>query len=83
MEPIKVAADSPNPAVAGAFAKTIREHHQAEAYAIGAAPVYQVLKALILANEYLQGDGIHVGFVPERAHITIEDRRLSAIKFLI
>jgi stage V sporulation protein S len=83
MELIKVSANSPTVAVAGSIAKTIREHQQAEVQAIGAAAIYQVMEALILANEYLQGDGIHVGFVPERALIMVETRRLSAVKFLI
>jgi len=54
MEPIKVSADSPIPAVAGALTNTIREHHQAEVLAIGVAAVTQVLKALILANKFLK-----------------------------
>jgi stage V sporulation protein S len=83
MELIKVSAHSPIAGVAGAIAKTIREHQQAEVQAIGAAAVNQVMKALILANEYLQGDGIHVGFVPEWVPVMIQDRRASAIKFLI
>ncbi len=83
MELIKVSAHSPIPAVAGAIAKTIREHQQAEAQAIGAAASYQVMKALMLANEYLSEDGIRVGFVPEWAPVTIDDRRASAIKFVI
>jgi|WetSurMetagenome_2_1015567.scaffolds.fasta_scaffold554209_1 stage V sporulation protein S len=83
MELMKVSADSSIPSVAGTIAKTIREHHQAEVQAIGAAAVYQVLKALIMANEYLQGDGIHVGFVPEWAAVMIENKRRDAIKFVI
>jgi stage V sporulation protein S len=83
MELIKVSAHSPIPAVAGAIAKTIREHQQAEVQAIGAAAVTQVMKALILANEYLEGDGIHIGFVPEWAPVMIQDRQGNAIKFLI
>jgi stage V sporulation protein SpoVS len=83
MELIKVSADSSIPAVAGAIAKTIRAHHQAEAQAIGAAAVHQVLKAIILANQYLQKDGIRVGFVPEWTPVMIEAGRRNAIKFLI
>ena len=83
MEPIKVAAESPIPVLAGAIANSIREQRQAEALAIGAAAVHQALKALILANEYLQTDGIRVGFVPEWTSVMIETSQRSAIKFLI
>ena len=68
---------------AGETHAELGEHQQAEVQAIGAAAVNQVIKALILANEYLQGDGIHVGFVPEWAAVMIVDERRDAIKFVI
>ena len=83
MDTIKVSATSRTSAVAGAIAGVVREHHRAVVQAIGAGAVNQAVKALVLATEYLQNDGIHVTCVPEFADVTIEDKVRTAIKLVI
>jgi stage V sporulation protein S len=83
MDVIKVSANSRTSAVAGAIAGIIREHKHAEVQAIGAGAVNQAVKAMVLAVEYLRGDGIEIACVPEFADITIGDKVRTAIKFVI
>jgi stage V sporulation protein S len=80
---IKVSATSRTSAVAGAIADVVREHHRAEAQAIGAGAVNQAMKALILATGYLRLDGIHISGVPEFADVTIDDKVRTAIKLVV
>ena len=83
MDVIKVSANSRTSAVAGAIAGVIREHKHAEVQAIGAGAVNQAVKAMVLAVEYLRGDGIEIACVPEFADITIGDKVRTAIKFVV
>ncbi len=83
MEIIKVSASSRTASVAGAIAGIVREHKHAEVQAIGAGAVNQAVKALVLATEYLKGDGIHVSCVPEFTDVTIEDSVRTAIKLIV
>jgi stage V sporulation protein S len=83
MELVKVRANSHIPAVAGAIAKTFREHHRAEVQAIGPAAVNHAVKALIMATLYLEEEGIFVGFVPEFVQLILEDKERTAIKFVV
>ncbi len=83
MEIIKVSATSRTASVAGAIAGIVREHKHAEVQAIGAGAVNQAVKALVLATEYLKGDGIDVSCVPQFTDVTIEDSVRTAIKLII
>ena len=83
MKLIKVGSNSRTAAVAGAIAGIIREDQRVEAQAVGAAAVNQVVKALILANEYLRGDGMQVVCLPVYVNISAEGRARTAVKFLI
>ena len=83
MDMIKVSANSRTSAVAGAIAGVIREHHRAEVQAIGAGAVNQAVKAIVLATQYLDADGIHIVCVPEFVDINIEDKVRTAIKLVI
>ncbi len=83
MNLIKVSSTSRTSAVAGAIAGVIREHHRAEVQAIGAGAVNQAMKAIILATNYLQQDGIHVHCVPEFADVTIDENVRTAIKLVV
>ncbi len=83
MEIIKVSATSRTASVAGAIAGIVREHKHAEVQAIGAGAVNQAVKALVLATEYLRGDGINVSCVPEFTDVTIEDNVRTAIKLIV
>ena len=83
MDVIKVSANSRTSAVAGAIAGVIREHKRAEVQAIGAGPVNQAIKALLLATGYLKNDGITIACVPEFADVAIDDQVRTAIKLVI
>ena len=83
MDLIKVSSKSPTAAVAGAIAGIVRERHRAEVQAIGPSAINQAVKALVLATQYLKGDGIFVSFVPEFTDITIDDEIRTAVKLVV
>jgi len=83
MDVIKVKAVSRTAAVAGAIAGVIREHKHAEVQAIGAGAVNQSIKALILAKNFLDQDGITVVFIPEFVNVEIDGKVRTAIKFIV
>ena len=83
MEMIKVSANSRTSAVAGAIAGVVREHKRAEVQAIGAGAVNQAVKALVLAKNFLEQDGIEVVFIPEFVNVEIDDKVRTAIKFVV
>jgi len=55
---IRVAADSRSTAVAGVIAGIIRERGDVDVQAIGAGAVNQAIKAIAIAQGYLELDGI-------------------------
>jgi stage V sporulation protein S len=83
MEMIKVSANSRTSAVAGAIAGVVREHKRAEVQAIGAGAVNQAVKALVLARNYLEGDGIFIVCMPEFVDVEIDDKVRTAIKLVV
>ena len=83
MDVIKVKSNSRTAAVAGAIAGVIREQRRAEVQAIGAGAVNQAVKALILARNYLDQDGIAIVCVPEFVDVSIEDKVRTAVKFTV
>jgi len=83
MEVIKVKAVSRTAGVAGAIAGVIREKKYAEVQAIGAGAVNQAVKALVLAKNFLEQDGIEVIFKPEFVNVEIDDKVRTAIKFVV
>ncbi len=83
MDVIKVKAVSRTAGVAGAIAGVIREKKYAEVQAIGAGAVNQAVKALVLAKNFLEQDGIEVIFKPEFVNVEIDDKVRTAIKFVV
>jgi stage V sporulation protein S len=83
MDVIKVKSNSRTAAVAGAIAGVIREQRHAEVQAIGAGAVNQAVKALILARNYLDQDGIAIVCIPEFVDVSIEDKVRTAVKFTV
>ena len=83
MDIIKVKAVSRTAGVAGAIAGVIREKMYAEVQAIGAGAVNQAVKALVLAKNFLEQDGIEVIFKPEFVNVVIDDKVRTAIKFVV
>lgn len=80
---IRVAGTSQTSAVAGAIAGVFREQGRAEAQAIGAMAVNQVVKAIILAKMYLKEDGYDIRVSPEFADVEIDGKQRTAIRFII
>lgn len=83
MDVIKVKAVSRTAAVAGAIAGVIRDEKHAEVQAIGAGAVNQAVKALVLAKNFLDQDGIDIAFVPEFVNVEIDGKVRTAIKFIV
>lgn len=83
MNMIKVAGTSRTSAVAGAIAGVFRDNKRAEAQAIGAIAVNQVVKAIILARSYLSEDGYDIQVTPEFADVEIDGKTRTAIKFIV
>ena len=83
MSMIKVAGTSRTSAVAGAIAGVFRDNKRAEAQAIGAIAVNQVVKAIILARSYLGEDGYDIQVTPEFADVEIDGKIRTAIKFIV
>jgi stage V sporulation protein S len=83
MDVIKVRAVSRTAAVAGAIAGVIRDEKHAEIQAIGAGAVNQAIKAMVLAKNFLEQDGIDIAFVPEFVNVEIDGKVRTAIKFVV
>jgi len=83
MDIIKVKAVSRTAAVAGAIAGVMRDEKHAEVQAIGAGAVNQAVKALVLAKNFLEQDGIPIAFVPEFVNVEIDGKVRTAIKFVV
>jgi stage V sporulation protein S len=83
MDLIKVSAHSRCTLVAGAIAGVMRECRHAEVQAIGPSAVNQAVKAIAIARNYLQADGIQIMCVPEFVNIDIKGRERTAIKLVV
>ena len=83
MDIIKVRAVSRTAAVAGAIAGVFRDNKHAEVQAIGAGAVNQAVKAMVLAKNFLEQDGIDVVFVPEFVNVEIDGKVRTAIRFVV
>jgi len=83
MDVIKVKAVSRTAAVAGAIAGVMRDENHAEVQAIGAGAVNQAVKAMVLARNFLEQDGIDVMFVPEFVNVEIDGKVRTAIRLVV
>lgn len=79
---IKVSSHSRPTAVAGAIAGVMREQGHAEIQAIGAAAVYQAVKAIAIARNYLTEETDIAG-VPTFTNVMIDGQERTAIRFLV
>lgn len=80
---LKVSARSRSTAVAGAIAGTVRESGRAEAQAIGAGAVNQMVKAVAIARGFLALDGIDVVCIPTFTEVTIAGQERTAMKLIV
>ncbi|HUP26868.1 MAG TPA: stage V sporulation protein S [Chloroflexia bacterium] len=82
-EVLKVSAHSRPSAVAGAIAAVIRHQGRADVQAIGAGATNQAVKAVAIARDYLQPDGIDIVMVPGFIDVMIADEERTAIRLVI
>jgi stage V sporulation protein S len=80
---LKVAANSNPHSVAGAIAGSVRESQRAEIQAIGAGAVNQAIKAVAIARNFLQNDGIDLVCVPGFAQVEVEGEQKTAIRLVL
>ena len=83
VEVLKVSAHSRPSAVAGAIAGVIRNHGRADVQAIGAGATNQAIKAVAIARDYLQPNGIEIVVVPAFIDVTIADEERTAIRLVV
>jgi stage V sporulation protein S len=82
-EVLKVSAHSRPSAVAGAIAGVIRSHGRADVQAIGAGATNQAIKAVAIARDYLQPNGIDIVVVPAFIDVMIADEERTAIRLVV
>jgi stage V sporulation protein S len=82
-EILKVSAHSRPSAVAGAIAAVIRNHGRADVQAIGAGATNQAVKAVAIARDYLQPNGIDIVVVPAFIDVVIADEERTAIRLVV
>ncbi len=80
---IKVSAKSHSTAVAGAIAGVVREHKHADVQAIGAGAVNQATKAIAIAHDYLEQDGLEIVCVPAFVEVEVSGDERTAVKFSV
>jgi stage V sporulation protein S len=83
VEVLKVSAHSRPSAVAGAIAGVIRSHGRADVQAIGAGATNQAIKAVAIARDYLQPNGIDIVVVPAFIDVQIADEERTAIRLVV
>ena len=82
-EVLKVSAHSRPSAVAGAIAGVIRSQGRADVQAIGAGATNQAIKAVAIARDYLQPNGLDIVVIPAFIDVTIADEERTAIRLVI
>lgn len=83
VEVLKVSAHSRPSAVAGAIAGVIRSHGRADVQAIGAGATNQAIKAVAIARDYLQPNGIDIVVVPAFIDVQIANEERTAIRLVV
>jgi stage V sporulation protein S len=82
-EVLKVSAHSRPSAVAGAIAAVIRNHGRADVQAIGAGATNQAIKAVAIARDYLQPNGIDIVVIPAFIDVVIAEEERTAIRLVV
>jgi stage V sporulation protein S len=80
---LRVASGSHPYLVAGAIAGQMRENGCSQTQAIGTNAVYRMLKAVIIAQQYVTDDGMHLAFVPEFVGIIVDNQDRTAVRLNI
>ncbi len=82
-EVLKVSAHSRPSAVAGAIAAVIRNHGRADVQAIGAGATNQAIKAVAIARDYLEPNGLDIVVIPAFIDVMIAEEERTAIRLMI
>ncbi len=82
-EVLKVSAHSRPSAVAGAIAAVIRNTGRADVQAIGAGATNQAIKAVAIARDYLQPNGIDIVVIPAFIDVIIAEEERTAIRLVV
>jgi len=61
----------------------MRERRHAEVQAIGASAVNQAIKAVAIASDYLELDGIKIMCMPEFVEVDIDGQERTAVKLVV
>ena len=83
IEVLRVSSHSRPSAVAGAIAGVVRSYGRADVQAIGAGATNQAIKAVAIARDYLQPNGIDIVVVPTFIDVTIADEERTAIRLVV
>lgn len=83
MENLRVGGGSKPTGVAGAISAVIRTDRQVQIQAIGAQAVNQAVKAIAIARNYLEEDGLDISCQPSFLKLMLRDEERTAILFTI
>jgi stage V sporulation protein S len=83
MTTIKVSARSRTAAVAGAIAGVVRDNGHAEVQAIGAGAVNQAVKAVAIAINFLQQDGLDMVCVPVFVEVPLNKGDRTGVRLVV
>lgn len=82
-ERLKVSATTRPQTLAGAIAKFITvDKQEVEIIAVGAGAVNQATKGLIMARRFVSSAGIDLSFKPAFETLHIEEKEVTAIKWI-
>jgi stage V sporulation protein S len=82
-EILKVSSRSRPSAVAGAIAGVVRGSGRAEVQAIGAGATNQAVKAVAIARDYLNTNGLDIVCIPAFIDVTIGEEDRTAIRLIV
>lgn len=81
---LKTASTTGSASLAGAIANNTREGRRVRITAVGAAPVFRAIDAIIKARTYLEKDAVDIRFQPSFTSITTsEGKSINAVQFII
>ena len=83
METLRVGGGSKPNGVAGAISAVIRTDHQVQVQAIGAQAVNQAVKAVAIARNYLEDDGLDIICQPSFLKLMLKEEERTAILFKV
>ena len=83
MENLRVGGSSKPSGVAGAISAVIRAERQVQVQAIGAQAVNQAVKAIAIARNYLEEDGLDLICQPSFLKLVLQEEERTAILFSV